>query len=229
MNELIYKEFLEKQSSIYKKFEDSKDKILSEGLNKHSLAGKGSYLVFFKHDEEVSEAVAYASKYISEIFPSIIYPKKNIHTTISDYNLSLDFHPDENILKKLSMIVKKYSANTSPRILYDGMVANQDTVIFKGTPDIIFLELSESIVNDSKSNSLDLRMPWGAHITCSRINDKISVDDNKDSLDKFLNFIDTNNLAFISRPEKISIGHYVFSQNGENLNMHTFDEYNLKF
>jgi hypothetical protein len=227
MDEQIYNEFISKQNSIYQKFIDAQEKILVEGLNKHQLSSKGVYMLYFVHPLEISQRVEELSKNISTIVPAIIYSAPNVHTTISDYDgPKVNFEPNEDILKKLSMSVNSASKLIQPKIVYDGLLTNQDTVIIRGNPDSNFLETASSVINNAKTRGIELRMPWGSHITTARLNDKIMDNTQIKTLLDYVNSKD--NGRFISEPTHIGVGYGLFSEDGSSFKVNTFDEYRFK-
>jgi hypothetical protein len=222
-----YTEFIQKQALVYEKFEDSRKKVLAEGLNKHQLSSKGVYMIYFVHPSDISERIEELSKGISRIVPSIIYSASNVHTTVSDYDgPRLNFEPNEEVLKKLSLGVKHTPIRLFfPAMLYDGLISNQDTVILRGNIGKAFLETVYAVMDGIKNEGIELRMPWGAHITCARINNRIG---DRNQILKLLNYIDSYDLRFYSIPTHIGVGHGMFSDDGSSFKLNKFDEYKFR-
>jgi len=221
-----YETFLENQNKIYQKFPDSRPTVFADGFNKHKFSGKGAYMIAFVHPSDVSERVEELSRGISKIVPSMVYSAPNVHTTISDYDGPREgFEPDEDILKKLSLGLKRAVMMNKPIINYQGMVCNQDTAILRGYPSISFLEIASLVSGDTKDQGIELRMPWGAHMTCGRINDRIT---NQDKVRELLNYVDSSRVSFISVPKYVIVGHGLFSPDGRLFELNKFEEYKLQ-
>ncbi len=227
MDSKQYSLFMKQQTLVYDAFEKSRSKLLIEGLNKHQLSSKGVYTIYFKHSLSVCRKIEKMSETISTFLPVMTYSAPTVHTTIATYDgLKLNFIPDKEVLKRLCLGVKNASKIVVPSINYSNLMINQDTIILKGVSNKDFLETTNNIVNSMKEQDIELKMPWGAHITVARINAKIKDSKNVISL---LNYIDSYDGAhFISRPTRIGVGYGLFSDDGFSLKLNEFDEYKFK-
>ncbi len=205
--------FLEKQESIYNKFRDT-SKINAEGV-KASVPNQGGYLIAFRHPEKITDALGEFSHQVSRITPAIVYNESNGHTTLSDYQLQEGFTPDNQTLDKLSRIVHaNLRSMEKVKIDYNVWLVNQSSVIAAGLPNEAFLDAAKKIVGHASKNDVELRLPWGAHITTSRFSEA-----QKDVAD-LLAYVRTGKPLGTSSPEYIDVGHFTFSPQGFELHTH---------
>lgn len=191
MNKLDFKTFLDKQKDTYTGFKNSRETVLKEGLNQNPYKGKGSYFIAFRprvHDREIIETAASG---ILEIIPSAVpYNASNIHITITDIGQKENFTPDMEMLDRLTNIVLASMKNIrKPEINYQGWLINKDAVIIKGIPNMEFLEAAYIIQENGRKEGLELRLPWGAHITTARFDEAITPGYQVDILVKYVDNI----------------------------------------
>jgi hypothetical protein len=129
------------------------------------------------------------------------------------------------VLSNLCHGAKHASEFSSFQINYDNAVGNQDTVTLKGYPKEGFLKIVYSVLDEIKGRGTELRMPWGAHITCARINDRM---EDKEQVRELFNYIDSSNMVFESRPTHVGVGLGVFSSDGSSFKLNKLDEYKLR-
>ena len=178
-------EFLAKQEQVYDKFRSSSEQIQREGVKPHGLNGKGGYLIAFRHPDEIAEAAGTFST-----------------------NLGERFSPDLGVLNRLVSAVRETGRLAAPTIEYNEWLFNQSTLIAAGTPNEAFLEISQRIVDSAKKESLELRLPWGAHITIARFTRPQTYDE----LAGFRSFLENAALLGTSRPACIDVGHMTFKE-----------------
>ena len=201
-------EFLAKQEQVYDKFRSSSEQIQREGVKPHGLNGKGGYLIAFRHPDEIAEAAGTFSTNLAQFSPLMVFHPGNIHTTISDYQLGVRFSPDLGVLNRLVSAVRETGRLAAPTIEYNEWLFNQSTLIAAGTPNEAFLEISQRIVDSAKKESLELRLPWGAHITIARFTRPQTYDE----LAGFRSFLENAALLGTSRPACIDVGHMTFKE-----------------
>jgi|SRR3989344_1753997 len=206
-------QFLEKQSEIYNRLKDTR-KIRAEGTEPRSLP-QGGYLIMFRHSLDTAVAVERFSRRIACVVPSIAYDAETVHTSISDYMLSDDFKVDKEILEKLGRAANSIKNQPSPVIEYSSAdypnwLYNQNSVIIPGIPDGQFLGLTKMVVDGAKQEGMELRLPWGAHITTNRFTQKTSPNELKDFF-KLMNKAPRLGTSF---PIFIDVGYFNFSPAG---------------
>ena len=87
-------EFREKQEESYNKNRDTA-LLRKEGI-KRSFPDQGGYLIILRHPIEVTEPIERFTSRIANTAPCIPYGSHNLHTTISDYELTplSEFNPE---------------------------------------------------------------------------------------------------------------------------------------
>jgi len=169
MDMLTYEEFIEKQESIYQKFRNASQDLVGKKTSPDKHIGKGSFGIVYKHPKNVNDAVEFMSQKFSAIIPTLFYFADSVHTTISDYNLDFDFEPEASVAQSLVDIVEKAAPNiTQPTIDYKGWLFNGSSVVAEGYPNEPFYENAVTLVRAAENSGIELRMPWGAHITVAR-------------------------------------------------------------
>ena len=205
-------DFLTKQEEVYARFRNT-SKVQSEGTKPNLPNQQGGYLIIFKHAEEISEKIGDFSRKISQSIPLMAYDSKTIHTTISDYNISEIFNPDKNILDNICDSVNSIAVGKL-KIGYNEWLYNQDTVLVAGYPNEIFLDISKSIYWSAIQKGINLRMPWGAHITAGRFTKQKSPND----LSDFFKLMKETPKIGISNPKIIDVGYFSFGKKGFTIN-----------
>jgi len=195
-----------KQREIYDRFARSTDEV--EGIIPNIPESQGGYLIILRHSEEISEKAASFSDRISNCVPALTYDRDTIHTTISDYGLSEDFEPDQSILRKLCDAV--LSMEESPIIDYTSWLYNPNTVIVAGNPNRQFLEIAEEIKTNAQGKGIELRLPWGAHITANRFTKKKT----RNELSDFFKLMQEAPILGKSKPEHLDVGHFKLNKQG---------------
>jgi hypothetical protein len=185
MSEDKYQEFLETQKQRYDSWFSGN--ALREGGSKPSkivLNPIGEYIIALKHPSHINEKIARFVERINEEIPSVKYSEHDLHTSITTYGQTpvksiSDFQPDKKLLEKLVASTSGVKDLSGPSIIYEGWGFNADTVIVKGVPSYHFLDISQKVVEKGKKQGLELRMPWGSHITATRFSEELSPEELK--------------------------------------------------
>lgn len=181
---------------------------------------QGGYLIILRHSQEISEKIARFSERVSLSVPSIKYDAETIHTTISDYSLTSELEPDEEVLRNLSESVIS-SSRISSRINYLDWRYNTNTVLVEGRPEKQFLDLSKEIRESAQKKGIDLRLPWGAHITTNRFTENLA----KAELSDFFRLMQEAPEIGLSVPRYLDVGY--FQLNKQGLNITFYERFNL--
>lgn len=169
-----------KQDGIYQKFDqDRAIAVRDTGMKPDSVIAdkKGGYLIALRLHYDIASQIEQFCQEVKQIAPALaVYDAQSVHTTISDYLVAPGFVPSESadhhsILEKLSRSVR-FIGGLGEHILgctySGGFTFNQTTLILKGNPSESFLGISEYAIEQARFNGLELRLPWGAHVTCGR-------------------------------------------------------------
>lgn len=208
-----FQEFLEKQKGIYSKFRDT-SKLKSEGTSPSIPNYQGGCLIGFRHPKDTAVKVEKFSQNVDGAIGSLVYRTENVHTTISDMNVSEDFRVNRTTLDNLANLISESKEKIQvPTIDYGEWLANQNTVIAGGIPNEAFLNTSQYLVEEANRRGINLRLPWGAHITSGRFKEQTK------SVDKLLTLLSSQPLGK-STPFAIDVGYFDFSPEGFEYKTH---------
>jgi hypothetical protein len=215
-----YLKFLAGQEGIYQKFRSFHfGAARTEGVKAHTLTGKGGYFVVLRHSDPVAQNVGSLSREIdTRHVPSLVYDPYNVHTTIFDYNVVLNFSPDEAILGKMVKGTENAltGARNLPRITYTSWLINSDTVIAAGVPDRRFFELVQQITCNVKAEGIEARAAWGAHITAARFREVRS----SEQVQGMLKLLDETLPLGESVPIAVDVGYFQITPDVFNFQTH---------
>lgn len=217
-------DFSNNQESVLEKggFKDT-NSILNKGLAPNIPNNQGAYIIAFRHSKKITKEIEHFSRTLAVNFPSIIYDESNIHTTISTYGLTDNFTCDSALISILTESVKDtYKNLETPLVQYTGWLLNQNTGIATGTPNIGFINNISSIIENAKKKGIDLKMPWGSHITVSRFNCTPPTND----ITNLLSYFSNAQPLGLSKLESIDVGYFNLSSKG--FFFYTCERFNLK-
>lgn len=211
-----FSEFLAKQNRIYEEFRDT-SKIQLEGISPKIFENQGGYIIAYRHSENIVSSISEFSQKVSKIVTSIKYGKDNIHTTLATYQVSDEFQLDKFILDNLSKSVKdNLPLIKAVKIDYTEWLIDQTTGIVGGNPNRGFFENAERIVQCARQSGMELKLPWGAHITVSRFLETTSEEQTLELLSLFKN---SKSLG-ISKPTYIDVAYFTTTPKEFRLNVH---------
>ncbi len=208
-----------RQNQIYRQFQTAMETlpaVLASPLVAEPAAG---YIVAWLHTDSLMAQLAQVNGQINAIVPVMRFDGSNAHTTITVYQLQPadGFQLNEQTLQSLTTACFEIddSLLQTVRIRFDQWLFKEDAVIAAGQPNDAFWQVGEALRNAGKKHNLDLRMPWGAHITAARY---LADSDKVAELTTLLR--QTSGLGE-SRPQAVVVGHFTCSQAGLSLNRHT--------
>lgn len=213
-----FEAFLTKQESIYTRFRDT-SVLEAKGLISNIPKQQGGYLIAYHHPPRITDALCEFSLQVSRIVPAVVYDGTNAHTTISDFQVQYDFSPDSKTLENLSEVVHaNIQLFNGVSINYMEWLLNQNTGISAGQPNQQFFESATEIINYANKNGIQLRLPWGAHITASRFLE----DKSPEEICELLRYFKTSEPLGESRPEFVDVGHFIFTPQGFNFRVYEY-------
>lgn len=204
-----FSEFISRQEVIYSEFRDT-SKVEQNGIVPKILNGQGGYIIAYRHSTNIVEIVEELSQRINNSVPSIKYNKDNIHTTLATFQVSDAFTLDQITFNNLIDIVNYcLPLIRDVKIQYNELLMNQDTVILGGNPNIEFFNNVKKIVESSLQEGIQLKYPWGAHITISRFLEEVS---NKQMVE-LLTLVKNSIPLEVSTPTCIDVGYFTVIDN----------------
>jgi hypothetical protein len=210
-----FTDFLSRQEKIYAEFRDT-SKILSEGLIPQISDNKGGYIITLRHSENIVTGVEKFTEKISRVTSSIKYDENNLHTTLATYQVVDDFQPMKETLEKLVKIVyDNFLIMKKIEVQYSEWFMNQDSGIAGGIPNMAFYENVRRIIESAQKYGINLKCPWGAHITVNRFLEKVTHVQALELLDIFKN----SEPLGISRPIYIDVGYFNLTPKSFNINV----------
>ncbi|MFH1503104.1 MAG: hypothetical protein ABIE36_00400 [Candidatus Diapherotrites archaeon] len=216
-----FKDFLEKQNSIYSRMESSS--LEETGVVPNIPKYQGSYLIVFRHPDKIVESATNVSYKVSEIIPSIIYDKSNLHTTILVEGTSDDFSLDKGVLEELSKSVdSSVKGLRRPTINYDSWLYNKNSLIAKGNPDENFFNTMQEIGKNSKQRGLETTLAWGAHMTVNRFTEER----NPNNISDIIKVINEMPALGESKPFIVDVGHFIFTPKG--FDYYSYEQFKIK-
>lgn len=215
---MSYKEFIEKQNQIYSNFENSSIKETGTNPSGIVINGTKEYLIALRHSDKVNEKIAPFSERIGKEVPIVEYKAEDLHTTITNHPFEKE---EDNLLERLCGGLFNVQ-NLRSVILYDEWLYNENTVIVKGDASKEFYFLSKEVLNKLKENKIELRMPWGAHITATRFKEKM----NPKELRGFFKLMREAPQIGASIPQYIDVG--IIHLNKEKFNFDVYRRFELK-
>jgi hypothetical protein len=160
---------------VYSKFRKLSQKVPEQGFENVIPENTSGYYLLFRLPEPTRSDLSHLSERISQIAPAIVYTSAMLHLTVSDFGIkpSSEFQYDSDLLGNVEGIVKtKIKERDSPKIKLEGILYNPNTVIIEGHSDSNFYELTMKIIERCKEEGINLREPWGSHVTVSRFSGK---------------------------------------------------------
>lgn len=212
---MTFNEFIKNQERIYDEFRSSN--IEHNGIEPKVSNNRGGYIIALRHSKKITDLLGKLSRKASEIIPSITYDAQNIHTTISAYQVQEDFNPDSIILDKLSNTInesKPFASNI--KIKYSEWLLNQDAVIAAGEPNESFYNLAKEIIAIAQQNGIELRLPWGAHITTNRFLESGS----RENISNLLDLYNNSEPLGDSSPVSVDVGYFIINSHEFKLNVY---------
>jgi len=201
---MLFTEFLEKQGRIYAEFRDT-SKIEKEGLIPQISENKGGYIIALRHSDNIVAGIERFNKQINRITSQIKYEDNNIHTTLATYQVEEGFCPINDTLDILIKIVgDNISLMKKIEIEYSQWLIDQYSGIAAGIPDLAFFENAQRIIDYAQGYGIQLKFPWGAHITVSRFLEKLPHKKILELLDIFKN----SEPLGISTPKYLDVGYF---------------------
>jgi hypothetical protein len=162
--------FLTHQSEVYNQF---KTFMKFGGAMRRSADlddCASGYVLAMQFDTALTDVTVGQNARLSNIVDCVRYDKTNIHTTITEYDRRKGPHREVDLPRaaELAEIARVSFMRHTPTIDFREWLFNDSAVILAGYPDQEFTNAVSSLLQAAKERGLNLRWPWGAHITVGR-------------------------------------------------------------
>lgn len=207
-----FQAFVGKMDGIYGKFRDTST-VEEKGLDPtvpEAAKKQGGYLIAFRHRKEIGERVEDFSQRVNNVTRVVMYGRENVHTTISDYRVGEDFHADTGVLDELSVVAR--GALPLPKLAkveFGDWLFNQNTGIAAAGLNLNFFYGIQRIIKSAKERGIELREPWGAHMTVCRF-----LKAGKEKVPELLSMFAHESPLGESFPIAVDVGYFSFSPKG---------------
>jgi len=174
--------WLQDQNRIYnERFRHRAALLESQSVEKPKRAQDATrgYYVVFRLPEHARNTLGEVSEQIAQLTPSITYKPEIMHATLSDYGIvpENEFSQDNDLLEDICQGIEQSLPHiNAPVVEIKDLLYNPDTVLFEGQPDKMFFNACKTVIKNCKTQDVDLRDPWGAHITISRFSENKTPD-----------------------------------------------------
>ena len=211
----LYDDYIQKQLEIYlRAFRGTENTVLTP--HKLVVQGARGYLIAWTYPYRLSKLFATFGRNIGRILPAICYGPDQLHTTITDYLVAPSTEIDNDILKQLCQVVNlsKYKIRSS-RNIFSHWVFGKDSVIIPAFADDFFIESSLLIQGSGREMGLDLRLPWGSHITVARFTEEVVDREKIRQLQEMLSFSPAGEFIL----DTLIVGSFELTQNSFRLDV----------
>jgi hypothetical protein len=206
------------QNRIYRQFQTAMETLPTVQVSPLVTKPASGYIIAWLHADAMMDRLAQLNAQINEIIPVMRFDGSNAHTTITVYQLqpANGFQLNEQTLQSLTAAFFEIddSLLQAVRIQFSQWLFKEDAVIATGQANDAFWQVGKALQTVGKKHGLELRMPWGAHITAARYladSDKVA---------ELAALIDQTQGLGESLPQAVVIGHFTCDQAGLRLNPH---------
>lgn len=219
-----FEDFVREQNEIYGKFRRLAEKAKHEGIKHDPFMDIQSFLISLIHGEQVTEQVASFSERLRGVVPAVIQPQDTYHTTISNYGVEQLNNGiyDKDTADTLCGIANRIQINGRVEIDFPGWLYNQTTLIVEGHPNEPFSSLAGQINSYGGEVGIELKLPWGGHITIARFLERKRPEEITD----FFRLMKEAPRIGLSKPTHIKVGYQKL--NSEGFSYDTIELFRLK-
>lgn len=178
-----YETWLASMHTIYQKFESQMELATKNGMlpDPFVIDRKGGYFIFRRPDPRVATHVAKIGQMINTIAPSVaMYREISLHHTYTDYKVMSHCVPStsadhKQTLEMFDELVRKVVKRAkNPVSTYDRVLFGLNAFILTGKTDQSLYDDACFIQEEAKKIDVDLRLPWGTHVTFGRTIDVLT-------------------------------------------------------
>lgn len=223
MRDLTVNAYEAKQNRIYQEdFLGAMQTLAAVQPGACTVEPTAGYIVCWQYHDQLIQKVEALNGRINKIVAAIQFDKSNAHTTITVHQKQTQtaFEPNEKTLRALAAIVKGLDKTLLQAVQIDfrQWLFNKGAVIAAGQPNSAFWQVGEAVQAAGQAAGFNLRMPWGAHMTCARF-----IDGSNRTNDLKILLQKTPPLA-LCKPQAIIVAHYRCGPDKFDLNVYMRQE-----
>lgn len=187
----VFQKWVHDSTTIYQKFAGEMYRGCRAGMNPDPFVTerKGGYYLFRRVDPELAYLVEHVGRVIHKIAPEVlVYPGDVLHTTYTDFRVASGFDPStdqdhHHVLQAFDTIASGIAKLTERRKLcaaatYGEVLFGLNAFVLEGfSCDSSHLDDSLFMQEEGKRLlGVELRLPWGAHVSFGRVASPISAE-----------------------------------------------------
>ncbi len=216
---MTVQDYLARQNGIYQQFQNAMATLPSVYASPLVAEPASGYIIAWTYSDALTKQVAQLNRKINKFVSVMQYDNCNAHTTSTVYQLqpSSAFQVNNQTLHDLTKTLLELDAALLQSVLiqFNQWLFKEDAIIAAGQPNDAFWLVGEAIQSIGKRFGLDLRMPWGAHMTIARyLENSSNVAGLKDLINK-------TPVLGQCQPESIFVGHFSCGTSVFSLHKHT--------
>jgi hypothetical protein len=177
-----YEAWTDYSRSIYEKFAEQMVTGATDGMKRDPFVAerRGGYFLFRRPNPKVAAKVAEFGKAIQQIAPDVlVYPEDVLHSTFTDYQVRPNFIPSEapdhgQVLEQFDTLVKVFPRVHASTVIYERVLFGLNAFVLEGESDQLFYLCACAMHGIGQGLGIELRMPWGAHLTFGRTSKDVS-------------------------------------------------------
>ena len=179
-----YQKWLKSAHGIYDKFRGQMVDATQNGMKPDPFIVDmtGGYYLFRRPHPLVWQRLSSFGEKIKDIAPNVLVYKGGVlHSTFTDYQVKPGFTPSHaedhiQVIKGLDGIVKKLARATTkrPQATYKDVLFGLHAFMLEGEMDQTFYEHACIVREEGEKLGMNLRLPWGTHITFARTSGEVT-------------------------------------------------------
>ena len=212
-----FQRLVAKQDVVYAEFEAATNNLNEFRVDPCIPNPSAGYIVALRYSDAILQRFSQFTASLHHIVPALPFDAENGHTTITVYEKQAlaSFEPNPSTLEALCRTVAQIDRQMWQQVKVDFQhwYFNAETIIVAGLPNDWFWEVVQQVQATGLQQGLDLRLPWGAHMTAGRFTQRCGANTVESLRQRLL----SAPILGISVPTALHVGYYTSSEAGFNL------------